>query len=313
MKYLRAFLIVSRYEFMLGGVFFLFFVSALASKTWLQLRVNLPLIVLGSCVWFLSHLIGSQVNCLADYQIDLAFKQHLSTSVDRLGRRTIVFLLLIETALALACSIQITRMTGRPILTALWIFGWLLTGFYSLEPVRLKRRGLWNPISLTLVLYVLPIVFGYLALTTNSDPLVILVLFSTGIQMLSLILMNEVEDIPEDSAQAVYTPFVIYGVWPVSFVCLTLFLLGAVGTLIGLTLLIDQRVIQTAFLGIALMGQWIVARDLHRLVAVAKHQSATGGGATSILNVIRTLGGRNSLHFGILGITIAAGRALTLN
>jgi 4-hydroxybenzoate polyprenyltransferase len=311
MTYVRAFFTVSRYEFMMGGVFFLFFVSALASRTWPQLQHNWPLIVLGTVVWYLSHLIGSQVNCLADYDTDWKYKRHLVTAVNRLGKRPIIVLIVAETLLAFVAATDISRLTGRSILTILWIVGWFITAFYSLEPFRLKRRGILNPISLSLVLYFLPVAFGYLTLTTAVDWVVLLVLAATGCQMFSLILMNEVEDIPEDASQAIDTPCVLYGVWPVSVAALALFLLGAIGTIVGLSLLMASPGDRLLFVTTAAIGQLVVSSDIYRLSRAAR-QCRTAESRSALLEVIRHCGGRNWLHFAILGLTIATGSAFTL-
>ncbi len=313
MPYVRAFLVVSRCEFMVGGVFFLFFVSALASRTWAQLLQNMPLIALGSSVWYLSHLVGGQVNCLADYEYDKEYKSHLVKAVDRLGRPALIGLVAAESVAAFFLALMMARLTGRPVLAGLWIAGWFFAVAYSIEPMRFKRRGIMNPASLTLVLYVFPVVFGYLALIRETDAVTPLVFVATGLQMLSLVLLNSLEDVPEDKARGIFTPFVLYGIWPVTFVALLLFVLGGGAAICGLSLLIQRVAARWLFLTLALLGYWLVTRDVLRLVLVARLDTgAADTDPAGVLTVVRACGGRNWLHFAILGLTVGGGSALSL-
>src|SRR5215211_6953568 len=112
MSYVRAFAVVSRYEFMFGGIFFLFVVSALASGHWDNLWHNAGLAGWGTVTWYLSHMIGSQVNCLADYELDRKYKVRVPQAVDRLGRNTIWGLILVESLLALLVTLHMVGLTG---------------------------------------------------------------------------------------------------------------------------------------------------------------------------------------------------------
>ena len=106
----------------------------------------------------------------------------------------------------------------------LWGIGWLVSMGYSLEPVRFKRRGFLNPALLLAVLYAFPMhIYGYVVLRSDPDMTVIAVLTAVGLQMFSLILINEVEDIPEDRAYGIETPVVKFGLYPVSVTALLFF------------------------------------------------------------------------------------------
>jgi 4-hydroxybenzoate polyprenyltransferase len=293
-------------------VFFLFIVSALASGSWAWMGQNLPLVSLGTLVWYLSHLIGSQVNCLADYELDKDYKVRLARSVDQLGSRTIWVLIIAESVLALLITVLMSRMTGRPILCLLWLVGWGTAMGYSLEPLRFKRRGFLNPLSLTLVLYTLPVMYGYLALARSVETTVVFLLVAVGVQMFSLILMNEVEDIPEDTAHRILTPFVRYGIRPSVVVALLLFIVGAAGTISGLFILIDRAAVQWPFMGVAALGFFVVIKDLASLISASGLKKHDGQNQELLVKLLRTCGRRNALHFAILGLVIGVGTALTL-
>jgi len=199
-KRVADFFIVSRYEYMVGGIFFLFTVSALATGSWAQFGASLALIGLGTAVWYLSHMIGSQINCVADNELDRTYKVRVAAAVDRLGSPFILGCIVLESVLAVLLVWYMARLTGKWALPLLWGIGWLISMGYSLEPVRFKRRGFFNPASLIAVLYALPMIYGYVALRDDLDMVIVAVLAAVGLQMFGLILINEVEDIPEDRA-----------------------------------------------------------------------------------------------------------------
>lgn len=307
---LRAFLSVSRYEFIAGGLFFLLVVSALALGTWNALWNNIHLVLWGSVMWYLSHMIGSQVNCLADYHLDQMYKKHLSAAVDRLGRVSIWICILAESILALAVTLYMANLTGKWILPVLWSVGYVVTMFYSLEPLRFKRRGILNPLSLILVLYILPVSYGYIALRNEIDIVLVSLFSAVGLQMFALILMNEVEDIPEDKAQCVETPCVKYGYGYVSLAALVLFSIGGVVSLTAFAMLEDSWSARSVVLILVGIGQSVIVRDLFSLYVMSAHRPDLG--CDGVFDQVRHIGRRNSFHFAVLGLTLGIGSVLSL-
>jgi 4-hydroxybenzoate polyprenyltransferase len=204
-----------------------------------------------------------------------------------------------------------TRLTGRHQLAVLWTFGWLVAVGYSVEPIRLKRRGFSNPLALLLVLYVLPIAYGYVALRDDLDWSLLLLLLAIGVQMSALILGNEVEDVWEDQAHRVATPCVRYGVHPVMVGALLLFAAGGVLTMAGFHRRLDLGAPQQLFLVVGSLAQLIVLRDLAALVYASRCGVASGT-CEATLAEVRRLGRRSALHFALLGTTVVAGSALSL-
>jgi 4-hydroxybenzoate polyprenyltransferase len=312
MQWLKDFFIVSRYEYMVGGIFFLFMVSALATGSWAQLSVSLAIVGLGVVVWYLSHMIGSQINCVADAELDRSYKVRVAAAVDRLGSPFILGCIIVESVLALMVVWYMARLTGKWVLPLLWGIGWLISMGYSLEPVRFKRRGFFNPASLIAVLYALPMIYGYVALRDDLDVVIIAVLAAVGLQMFGLILINEVEDIPEDRAAGIETPVVVLGLGPVAAIALFVFALPAVVTIGGFAILIESPGARLVFVVAAALGQLLIIRDLVTLTIVARRTTADGAMDEPMPEEIRRIGKRNSIHFAILGLTIAIGSALAL-
>ena len=309
MSALRAFLVVSRYEFMFGGVFFLMIVSILATGSWQRMADSGLLIGLGIALWYLSHMLASQVNCIADHSLDRVYKRHLAAAVDRLGIRRIWLFVWGESLLALACAAYMFALTGKPLLPTLWIFGWLVSMGYSVEPFRFKRRGILNPLSLILVLYALPMLYGYHALSDRINANILLLLAATGLQMLSLIVLNELEDIPEDSIHGIRTPLVCYGLWPALPVVLVLFIVGAGMSLYLFSGLIESSWPKVSFLVLGSAGMAFIAKDIVALTVTAWQGRAA---AIEDLRLIRLLGRRNSMHFAALGLVMCMGSIFSL-
>ena len=81
-----AFLLVSRVEFMVMGIPVIA-ISALlaASRPYDLMGDNAVRLVLLTTVWYLAYWISSQVNCIADYELDKTYKSRLPRSIDILN------------------------------------------------------------------------------------------------------------------------------------------------------------------------------------------------------------------------------------
>lgn len=291
----RALIAVSRVEFMPGGLFFVFASAALACGSWSAMRAALGLIIAGLVVWYLSHLIGSQVNCLADVESDRMDKARLTTAVGTLGRGAITVAIVVEAVAALALAGYMGVRTGRPVLPFLWLAGFLLAVGYSVEPLRLKRRGWLNPVCLMLVLYALPMAFGYVTLAAHARWAAVGLMTATAAQMLALILLNPAADTESDSAAGIVTPCTRYGLRVITPVAAVAFGIGTVAAAVFVTELAGAASpARLAGLALAGAGQVFVLQEIVRLA------SATQSGRPSPL--LR----RNAIHFALLGITFAA-------
>lgn len=312
MSLIKAFFIVSRYEYIPVGTFIAFAIAALASGSWIRLQENMFLIILGILLGYLSHMLGSQINCLADYDLDKDRKLRLAMSVNRLGHRRIWCFIWAESILALFICLYMVWLTGKPILTVLWIIGWGVAMGYSIEPLRFKRRGFLNPFSLTLVIYVLPLMYGYLAVNNKIGFVMIILIIAIGFQMFSLFLMNEVEDIPEDRSHKIETPCVRYGIWPIVPIAMSFFFIAVIPIILCFYQLIESKNIRATFLVMGILGQLIIIYDLISFTMISWRCKRLTSLSEVYLQDIRHIGKRNILHFGILGLTISIGSILSL-
>jgi len=159
----------------------------------------------------MSNLLGLHVNMLSDYEIDKKYKDFLPTSIDTLGKKTFKAILLIECLLAFCFVSFLTVILGKIVLLTLWSIGCFVGLAYSLKPLRLKSNPMLNPISLIMVLCILPMVWVYCVFATSIT--LAFSLFCGGIAfgVMGLVLPTELEDFPEDEAAKVRNPTQVLG------------------------------------------------------------------------------------------------------
>jgi 4-hydroxybenzoate polyprenyltransferase len=249
---IRAFLVVSRVEFMVMGIPVIA-ISALlaASRSDDLMGYNAVRLGLLAALWYLAYWICSQVNCIADYELDKKYKSRLPQAIDILnGPRTVWAMIAVESVVASAIVVYLAITESRIGLVVLWVVGLFLVGAYSLEPLRFKRRGFLNLVTLSLILYFLPALYIYYAMAPQTKILPLLALLGFSTQMIGLLLVNQIEDYHEDKEMNVLTSTVRWGLKKASMVSLLFTAVMSVVLLIVFSMLARNPY---AFVGIALM------------------------------------------------------------
>ena len=252
MTKIRAFLVVSRVEFMVMGIPVIA-ISALlaASRSDDLMGYNAVRLGLLAALWYLAYWICSQVNCIADYELDKRYKSRLPQAIDILkGPRTVWAMIAVEIVVASAIVVYLAITESRIGLVVLWVVGLFLVGAYSLEPLRFKRRGFLNLVTLALILYFLPALYIYYAMAPHMKILPLLAPLGFSTQMIGLLLVNQIEDYPEDKEMNVLTSSVRWGLKNASMVSLLFTAVMGVVLLIVFSMLARTPY---AFVGIALM------------------------------------------------------------
>jgi 4-hydroxybenzoate polyprenyltransferase len=247
-----AFILVSRVEFMVMGIPVIAISALLAASRPNDLvgdgAVRLGLL---AALWYLAYWISSQVNCIADYELDKTYKSRLPRSIDILnGPRTIWWMIALETLAASAIVVYLAISESRIGLVVLWVVGLFLVAAYSLEPLRFKRRGFLNLVTLALILYFLPALYIYYAMAPNMKILSLLALLGFSTQMIGLLLVNQIEDYHEDKEMNVLTSTVWWGLKKASMVSLLFTAVMSVVLLIVFSMLARTPY---AFMGVAVM------------------------------------------------------------
>src|SRR5215207_7945932 len=252
LTYIWAFLVVSRVEFMVMGIPVIA-ISALLAASRPDDLMGDGAVCLGllAAVWYLAYWISSQVNCIADYELDKTYKSRLPRSIDILkGPRTVWAMIAAEIVFASAIVVYLAITESRIGLVVLWAVGLFLVGAYSLEPLRFKQRGFLNLVTLSLILYFLPALYIYYAMAPNMKIVPLLALLGFSTQMIGLLLVNQIEDYHEDKQMHVLTSTVRWGLKKSSMVSLLFTAVMSVVLLVVFSMLARNPY---AFVGIAVM------------------------------------------------------------
>ena len=306
-----AFLLVSRVEFMVMGIPVIAISALLATSRPNDLMGdNAVRLGLLTTVWYLAYWISSQVNCLADYELDKHYKSRLPRSIDTLkGPRTIWLMITVETAVASAIVAYLSLTESRIGLVVLWVVGLFLVGAYSLEPLRFKRRGFLNLVTLSLILYFLPSLYIYYAMAPHMKLLPLLALLGFSTQMIGLLLVNQIEDYHEDKQMNVLTSTVRWRLKKASMVSLLFTAVMSVVLLIVFSMLARNPYV---FIGVAGM---LVAYAATLRYHFKLYQAATSWEAThtqAAAQRVRQLASQVPLWFFVSGMPLVLVAGLNL-
>jgi len=306
-----AFLLVSRIEFMVMGIPVIALSALLAASRPNDLMgdgaVRLGLL---TAVWYLAYWISSQVNCLADYELDKTYKSRLPRSIDILkGPRMIWWMLTVETVVASAIVVYLAISESRVGLVVLWVVGLFLIAAYSLEPLRFKRRGFLNLVTLSLILYLLPTLYIYYAMAPHMKLLPLLALLAFSIQMIGLLLVNQIEDYHEDKEMNVLTSTVRWGLKKASMVALLFTAVMSVVLLIVFSMLAKTPY---AFVGVAVMLVAYAATLQYHFKLFKAATSWEGTHAQAAAQRVRQLAAQVPLWFFVAGMPLVLVAGLNL-
>jgi 4-hydroxybenzoate polyprenyltransferase len=306
-----AFMLVSRVEFMVMGIPVIAISALLAASRPEDLMGDGAMrLGLLTALWYLAYWICSQVNCIADYELDKHYKSRLPRSIDILnGPRTIWLMIAVEVVAASAIVAYLAITESRVGLVVLWVVGLFLIAAYSLEPLRFKRRGVLNLVTLSLILYFLPALYIYYAMAPQMKILPLLALLGFSTQMIGLLLVNQIEDYHEDRQMNVLTSTVRWGLKKASLVSLSFTAVMSIVLLVVLSILAKTPY---AFVGVALMLVTYAAtlRYHVKLFQVATSWEATHAQAAA--QRVRQLAAQVPLWFFVAGLPLVLVAGLNL-
>jgi 4-hydroxybenzoate polyprenyltransferase len=165
----------------------------------------------GLLVFFFLFAFGDLLNCLADRDLDAVSKPHLAEAVDGLGARGVLAQAVASAVAAVALTTHLAWLLDRWLLLPLVLVGLFVAAAYSVEPFRLKRRGLWQLTFYWLGLFTGPMVFTALLFRARPSWEVLAVAVAFGMLQTGVILVNTAEDYPEDRQLGVRTAVVALG------------------------------------------------------------------------------------------------------
>ena len=192
------------------------------------------------------------VNCLADRDLDAKYKPHLSRAVYNLGVPFVTFQVVLWALLALGVAAHLAMMLERWQLFGLTAAGLALGAAYSVEPFRLKGRGLAQLGCLWAIIFVGPMLLVATLFGNWPTPSLVAFAMAYGAVQMGIILVNTAEDYPEDREAGVGTVIVTLGLARGIRLASALATAGSVGTLTTLAAIYWIRGVPPLY-GIALL------------------------------------------------------------
>lgn len=184
---------------------------------------------------------GFVLNSYSDYPIDVRspVKFYIARGVERLGRRRVLLIYIAEQIITVAMAAVVSELLHNWAFVIVKMVGIGAGYLYNAEPIRLKRRALWNPVMNSIRMGFVPGLIGYLAVhegKINAGGWILLI----GMTLMTMGRIGfwvTVMDTDEDTAEGIRTPSVVYGPRPVMVTATSI---GAVATVlvgIGLVML----------------------------------------------------------------------------
>jgi 1,4-dihydroxy-2-naphthoate octaprenyltransferase len=254
------------------------------------------LVVLSFTIINLSSAIGAQVNTLSDYELDSKDerKKQLVAAEDSFGQNQLRKLLIIEFIFALILVSLFMLIFGKPTLLFMWIIGISLGCTYSVAPTRLKSRSWLAPISLILVLGVLPVLFAYYTFTSEMNLRFITSLTGLALTIYAVIIPTEIRDYFGDKAMGIETMTVRLGLVNASLLSIILLTAGAILTVTAFFFEIayGPHPLSSVFLFVIPVVVFFVIRKFKRLYSLSK-EYASSKHESSIAEQIVSLSAHN--------------------
>jgi lycopene elongase/hydratase (dihydrobisanhydrobacterioruberin-forming) len=190
---------------------------------------------------WLSLFSGFVLNSYSDYPIDARspVKFYIARGVERLGKRRVLAIYIGEQIITIAMALIVSVMLRNFVFVLVKMIGIMAGYLYNAEPIRLKRRGLWNPVMNSIRMGFVPGLIGYLAVHQGriSAGGWMLLIGMTLATMGRIGFWVTVMDRDEDAAEGIHTPSVLYGPRNVMWIAIGVLALASVLTASGLAVL----------------------------------------------------------------------------
>jgi len=163
------------------------------------------------CVFFFLFAFSDLLNCLADRHLDAIYKPHLTEAVLGIGIRGVIAQAVFSAIAATGLTMHLAWHLDRWLLVPGVVLGLFLAFAYSVEPLRLKSRGIWQLGFYWFGLFTGPMLFVTLIFDPSPPFPVWVVSVAFGLLQSGVILVNTAEDYSEDSQLSVNTIIVALG------------------------------------------------------------------------------------------------------
>ncbi|MCL4429762.1 MAG: UbiA family prenyltransferase, partial [Chloroflexi bacterium] len=159
-------------------------------------------LVLAYAVISLVGAFAAQINTMADYELDQKdqTKKDLVAAMAHVGKSKLKKLMAFELSLSLVLLFVLTFVEDKLAFVFMWAAAAFLAYAYSAEPIRLKSRSFAAPITLMIVLSILPVTFVTYAFTSTLDWAFWLFLAGQALTVYGVIVPAEIRDYFSDKA-----------------------------------------------------------------------------------------------------------------
>ncbi|PYG88028.1 UbiA prenyltransferase family protein [Ruminiclostridium sufflavum DSM 19573] len=267
---LKAFLVVNRFEFtpVSEGIILSFMILNLGSFKEL---ISIP-VILAFITYNIATYWGGAINVYFDYNFDKKSptKVRLTKAIDVLGKPFVRKMLVVEFLLFSLSGFLLSYFTKNYNLLILLIIGTFFTMAYSIEPLRFKRRGILNSISLFLIIMFLPPLYGWLTLNSSLSVPVFLMILGLAFVQYGNGLYYTAADYTEDKADGIITPPVQMGVLKAVKVSLLLVMLGGILLVYGYS---NLEYLNTSGLILTTLGQLVPFLGILQLLVKSKNDT----------------------------------------
>ncbi|PXX71705.1 1,4-dihydroxy-2-naphthoate octaprenyltransferase [Nocardia tenerifensis] len=217
---------IRRVEFLPMGLTVLFVPLLVGAREWAdvlswQTAAAAVLVVLGIQI-------GNMVNCLADRWEDQEYKPGQADAVRGLGVPNVVRQIVATGIVIAVVATWLVVSSGHYDLLLIGLLGGLLGVQYSLPPLHLKSRGIWQIPTLFAVLLFVPGLGILRAADRPWDWSAVIELAGYALAMAGVIVVNTAEDLPEDEKYGIRTFVVALGLSRAIAAALGSVVLGAV-------------------------------------------------------------------------------------
>ncbi len=201
--------------------------------------VNLPvdlilgLIVPATLVFGIITLVSAfaaQVNTISDYELDLKdnCKRELVQALGLLERGKLKFFIVLELLSSLVLLFALYSIVAKPALIFMWMAAVFLAYAYSAPPLRLKSKAWLAPITLLIVLSILPVTFVLYIFSSELNPFFFIFLSGQALTVYGVIVPAEIRDYFGDKSMGIDTLTVRLGLAKASLFSIILLIVGGI-------------------------------------------------------------------------------------
>ncbi|MEU9807427.1 prenyltransferase [Mycobacterium sp. NPDC050853] len=194
---------IRRPEFLSSTVATILVAGFLSAHSWTDL-VSLPFLAAAVLV-IQGEQICNMVNCLADREQDLAHKSRQATAVFGLGETRVRREINATIVLCVVLGMYLMFTTRHWDLVGIGLVALFFGTQYSLPPLRLKGRGIWQIPVLNITLTIVPGLIVIRSLPYPIEWFTLVAIFGMGLTLNGVMVAKTAEDIPEDEQFGVLT------------------------------------------------------------------------------------------------------------